>query len=305
MAHETAGDPMTGLKWTQRTTAKIAGELHSLGITVSPRTVARLLTEMNFSLRVNHKKIAGSSHPDRDVQFSRITTLRERCTVDQLPMISVDTKKKELVGLFKNAGAKWDRDPVLVNDHDFRSDATGIAVPYGIYDMHANRGTLFVGVSHDTPEFAVDCIEKWWRSEGRIRYPRAPELAILADGGGSNGATCRAWKVGLQRHLCERHGLTVTVAHFPPGASKWNPIEHRFFSELSKNWAGRPLDSHETILKYARTTATCTGMRVRAHLVKRQYKKGNKITDAEMSRLSITSDEELPRWNYSLAPSSW
>jgi len=303
MKHETAGDPMSGLKWTRRTTAKIAAELQSVGIHVSAKTVARLLTEMGFSLRVNHKKLAGSAHPDRDAQFARIAELRESCAAEHLPIISVDTKKKELVGVFKNAGTKWDREPVLVNDHDFRSEAQGIAVPYGVYDLQANRGTLFVSSSYDTPQFAVDCVEKWWRSEGQQRYAGAERLAILADGGGSNGSRCRAWKIGLQRRLCDHHGLSVTVAHYPPGASKWNPIEHRLFSELSKNGAGRPLDSHETILKYARTTTTSTGLRVRAHPVRRRYEKGIKVSEAQMRELAITRDKAMPSWNYTIVPS--
>lgn len=302
MKHETAGDPMTGLKWTRRTTYKIATELQSFGIQVSTRTVAGLLKKMGFSLRVNHKKLSGNSHPNRDAQFAHIAELRERCVAEQSPIISVDTKKKELVGNFKNQGSKWDREPVLVNDHDFRSEAEGIAVPYGVYDLRANRGTLFVGSSYDTPEFAVQCIENWWRHEGQQRYPNADNLAILADGGGSNGSTCRAWKFGLQRRLCDRYGVTVTVAHYPPGASKWNPIEHRLFSELSKNWAGRPLDSHETILKYARRTTTRTGLRVRARLVQKRFEKGIKITDVQMQELSIEKDEALPKWNYIISP---
>jgi hypothetical protein len=302
MKHETAGDPMSGLKWTRRTTAKIAAELHAFGIQVSDRTVAGLLKKMGFSLRVNHKKLSGSSHPDRDAQFSRIAELREHCATEHLPVISVDTKKKELIGTFRNQGTKWDREPVLVNDHDFRSNADGIAVPYGIYDVQSNRGTLFVSTSYDTPEFAVDCIENWWRTEGQLRYPNADTLTILADGGGSNGSNCRAWKNGLQHRLCNRHGLTITVAHYPPGTSKWNPIEHRLFSELSKNWAGRPLDSLETILKYARTTTTRTGLRVRARQIKRHYKKGIKITDAEMQVLAIKRDVALPKWNYEIRP---
>jgi len=303
MKHETAGDPMGGLKWTRRTTAKISAELKSAGINVCPRTVARLLRQMDFSLRVNHKKLSGRSHPHRDAQFSRIAEMRERGVAGKLPIISIDTKKKELVGNFKNGGAKWDQQPVVVNDHDFRSQADGIAVPYGIYDMQGNRGTLFVGTSHDTPEFAVDCIEKWWRTEGQHRHPHEKRLIILADGGGSNAANSRAFKFGLQHRLCNLHGLTVEVAHYPPGASKWNPIEHRFFAELSKNWAGRPLDSYETILKYARTTTTSTGLRVRAHLVKKPYKKGIKISDTQMRDLAIESNEDLPKWNYSIHPS--
>lgn len=302
MKHETAGDPMSALKWTRRTTTKIAAELHHLGIDVSDRTVAALLKKMGFSLRVNHKKLSGASHLHRDTQFARIAELRERCATENTPVISVDTKKKELVGAFKNPGAKWDREPVLVNDHDFRSDAEGVAVPYGVYDLQANTGTVFIGTSYDTPRFAVDCVEKWWRTEGCKRYPNVKRLTILADGGGSNGCTCRAWKFALQHQLCERHGLTVTVAHYPPGTSKWNPIEHRLFSELSKNWAGRPLNSLETILNYARTTATATGLRVRAHLVRRRYEKGVKITDVQMRQLAITQDDALPRWNYTIAP---
>ncbi len=192
---------------------------------------------------------------------------------------------------------------MLVNDHDFRSEAEGMAVPYGIYDVHANRGTVFVGTSFDTPEFAVESIEKWWRHEGDRRYDHAGHIAILADAGGSNGPNCRAWKDGLQRLLCERHGLTVTVAHYPSGASKWNPIEHRLFSEISKNWAGRPLDSYETILNYIRRTRTKTGLRLRAQLVRKRYEKGVRISDADILQLPISHDSALPRWNYTLTPS--
>jgi hypothetical protein len=302
MRHDTAGDPMTGLKWTRRTTAKLAAELASLGIEVSARTVARLLRQMRFSLCANQKKLSGRSPRERDAQFGRIAKLRHRCASRRLPIISVDTKKKEMVGLFKNPGRAWTSKPLLVNDHDFRSEAEGMAVPYGILDMLANRGTLFVGTSHDTPHFAVDAIEKWWRTEGRDRYPDAQHLAVLADAGGSNGPTCRAWKHGLQTRICDRHGLTVTVAHYPTGASKWNPIEHRLFSEISKNWAGRPLDSYQTILNHIRTTRTTTGLRVRAHLVRRYYKKKTRISDAEMRDLRVAPNKALPKWNYTLRP---
>lgn len=303
MEHDTAGDPMGGLKWTHRTTAKIAAELRSGGIDVSTGTVARLLKGMGYSLRVNHKKVSNGSTVDRDEQFAQIAELRERCAGNGSPIISVDTKKKELVGSFKNAGVAWTRDPVEVNDHDFRSDAAGIAIPYGIYDLHANRGTVFVGMSHDTPQFAVDSIEKWWRIEGRKRHGSSRLLAILADSGGSNGARLRAWKYGLQDKLCNRHGLDVTVAHYPTGASKWNPIEHRLFSEISKNWSGRPLDCYDTILNHLRTTRTSTGLRVRAHLVRKRYVKGLKVDDAQMSLLSIEKHQPLPQWNYTLRPS--
>ena len=302
MVHETAGDPISGLKWTHKTTERIAAELRSLGIAVSARTVAKLLKKMGFSLRVNHKKRSNGSPAQRDAQFAYISELRERFADETNPVISVDTKKKELVGQFKNSGTAWHSEPVLVNDHDFRSDALGIAIPYGIYDLRANRGTVFVGTSHDTPEFAVDAVERWWREEGRQRYPKTVHLGILADGGGSNGARCRLWKHALQRKLCDRHGLDVTVAHYPPGASKWNPIEHRLFSEVSKNWAGRPLDSYETILNYLRTTTTATGLRVRAHLVRRTYRKGKKVSNAQMKKLPIKKHDVHPQWNYTLSP---
>ena len=304
--HETAGDPMTSLKWTRKTTAKIAEELRTLGIDISPNTVGRLLKQTGYSLRVNHKKLARTSKTtpeDRDAQFVHIAELREDFAARGQPIISIDTKKKELVGRFKNAGVAWNREPVQVKDHDFPSDAIGKAVPYGIYDVLANRGTVFVGTSRDTAEFAVDAIEAWWLTEGRSRYDGAKELAILADGGGGNGSSNRAWKLGLYRKLAERHGLTVTVAHYPPGASKWNPIEHRLFSEISKNWAGRPLDSYETVLKYIRSTQTKTGLKVRAHLVDRVYEKGVKITNAQMKTISISRNARLPKWNYTLSPS--
>lgn len=302
MRHDTAGDPMTGLKWTRRTTARIAAEMKSLGIEVSDRTVAKLLKKMGYALRVNHKKLCATSHKDRDAQFNRIADLRDEFARCRRPLISIDTKKKELVGCFKNPGTAWNARPVHVNDHDFRSEAIGMAAPYGVYDLHANKGTVFVGTSSDTPEFAVDCVESWWRTEGLLRYPDETHLAILADGGGSNSATSRAWKYGLQHKLCQPHGLTITVAHYPPGASKWNPIEHRLFSEISKNWAGRPLDSYDTILKYLRSTTTSTGLRVQAHLVERSYQKGVKITDAQMRELAIAKDPDLPKWNYTLCP---
>lgn len=281
---------------------QIAAELHRLGIAVSARTVARLLKKIGFSLRVNHKKLSGASPEERDAQFSHIATLREQFATQGLPLISVDTKKKELIGCFKNAGVSWQTRPVLVNDHDFRSQAIGIAIPYGIYDPQANRGTFFVGTTHDTPEFAVDCVEKWWCIEGRERYAGADRLAILADGGGSNATNSRVWKYQLQTRLCNRHGLRVSVAHYPTGTSKWNPIEHRLFSEVSKNWAGRPLDSYETVLNHLCSTSTATGLRVRAHLVEKPYAKGVKISNEQMKELAITKADDLPRWNYTLRP---
>ncbi|MFC1707441.1 ISAzo13 family transposase [Planctomycetota bacterium] len=302
MRNETAGDPITGLKWTRRTTQKIADQLKTLGVDVSAKTVARLLKQMGFSLRVNHKKLTTGSAPDRDEQFAYIAELRERFAKRGWSIASVDTKKKELVGNFKNGGTAWNRTPTLVKDHDFRSDALGIAIPYGVYDPQANRGSVFIGASHDTPQFAVDNIAKWWVYDGRRRYPRTKQLLLLADGGGSNGHRTRAWKHGLQTRVCDRYGLTVTVCHYPTGASKWNPIEHRLFSEISKNWAGKPLDSYETIQKYVRTTATSTGLEVKAYLVPKVYPKGVRISDDDMAQLKLRKHDTQPTRNYTLSP---
>ena len=305
MEHETAGDPVTGLRWTHKTTAKVAAELCADGIEVSPSTVARLLKQMGFSLRVNHKKLARVckvAPQDRDAQFEHIAKLRNDFAARNLPVISIDTKKKELIGRFKNPGAAWGREPVEVRDHDFLSEAVGKAIPYGIYDVQANLGTVCVGTSRETPEFAVDAIYLWWLQDGRRRYPQAKTLALLADCGGANGPNNRAWKWALNERLVKRLGLSVTVAHYPPGASKWNPIEHRLFSEISKNWAGRPLESWQTMLNYIRTTTTKTGLAVQAHLVDRPYEK-IKVTDAQIKALPITRHERLSKWNYTLSPS--
>lgn len=280
----------------------MARELAQAGIHVSANTVGRLLRSLGFSLRVNHKKLARTSHPDRDTQFRYITSLREAFVSDKLPVVSVDTKKKELIGLFKNSGTVWTKKPILVNDHDFRSDAAGIAVPYGIYDTDANRGHFVVGTSHDTPAFAVDCLVDWWLKFGRHRYPKADHILILADNGGSNGSRCRAWKHNLQTRFSDRFKIAVTLAHYPSGASKWNPIEHRLFSEFSKNCAGRPLDSIETILNYARTTRTSTGLKVTATWSRRHYDTGVKVNNKEMALLNIHFSRTLPQWNYTLSP---
>jgi hypothetical protein len=294
---------MTGLKWTRKTTAKIAAELRADGLSVSPNTVGRLLSLLQFRLRANEKKITRSRPVDRDAQFQKINALRESFAAQGLPIISIDTKKKELVGLFKNAGRQWALEPRPVLDHDFRSDAEGIAVPYGIYLPVPNLGMVFVGTSHDTPEFAAECVEAWWRLDGRVRYPAAGQLLILADSGGSNGYQPRAWKYFLKHRICNAHNLKITVAHYPSGASKWNPIEHRLFSEISKNWAAQPLDSWETILKFIRTTSTTTGLRVQSSLVEKQYATGVRITPAQMRDLAIEADSVLPKWNYTLRPS--
>lgn len=302
MKYETAGDPITGLKWTRRTTHKIADQLKRLGIKVGAKTVAKLLKQMRFSLRVNHKKLTTRSSPDRDEQFAYIAEMRESFTRRGWPIASVDTKKKELVGNFKNNGVAWNRKPLLVNDHDFRSDARGIAIPYGIYDIQANRGSVFVGTSHDTPQFAVDSLATWWRYDGRRRYPNARRLLVLADGGGSNGARTRAWKYEMQKRLCDPYRLSVTVCHYPTGASKWNPIEHRLFSEISKNWAGRPLVDYETVLNCIRSTTTSTGLSVKGYLVDRNYPTDERIGDEQMADIRLEQHNTQPTRNYTLKP---
>ncbi len=302
MKYEAAGDPMTGTKWMKSTPQRIAEILTARGFMISRNTVAALLIDMDFSLKANRKTIATHSSPDRDQQFGIIRGLRESFEATGNPTISVDTKKKELVGAFAHAGRVWTREPIATNDHDFRSDATAIAVPYGLYDVLANTGTVVVGTSSDTPAFAVQSIATWWRHRGRHRYGGKKELLILADGGGSNGYRPRAWKYELQTSLADRYGLTVTVAHYPTGASKWNPIEHRLFSEISKNWAGRPLDSLETMLNYIQTTTTAAGLDVRSYADARQYAKGVKISNTDMKALALEKGRQLENWNYTIRP---
>lgn len=293
---------MTGLKWTRKTTQNIAEFLQRVDIPVSPNTVARLLYQMDFSLRVNRKQIATNSSPYRDQQFQHIAALRARFQRQGLPTISVDTKKRELIGNFKNAGAKWDPFPIPVNDHDFLSDAEGVGISYGIFDPYYNRGTVCVGISHDTPAFAAHSIATWWKREGARRYDYAPKLLILADSGGSNSCRFWAWKTEIQAQLCNRFGLTVTVAHYPTGASKWNPIEHRLFSEISKNWAAEPLTSYEKMLNFIRTTRTNTGLVVRAYLDRNDYPTGLKPNPQQTASLRLRRSKILPQWNYTIAP---
>ena len=308
MKHETGGDPMRSLKWCRTTPAKIAQELSTAGIQVGASTVRRLLKDLlGYSLRVNHKKIeSGIKNPptpkERDRPFDYIGHMRESFAHQGIPIISVDTKKKDLIGNFKNEGSTWRRAPIPVKDHDYPSDAVGRMVPFGIYDTQANQGFVCVGLAGDTPAFAVDSIERWWLEEGYARYPDATELLILADCGGSNGNRSRVWKYRLQKQLCDVYDLNVTVCHYPPGASKWNPIEHRLFSEISKNWAGEPLVSFQTALHYIRTTKTASGLQVEARFVRQKYPTGEQVPQQEMEALLLTSHDSLPAWNYSLAP---
>ena len=301
MDHDTAGDPVSGIKWTRRTTEKIATQLRAGGIDVCANTVAGLVKQLGYRLRVNHKKLTRRRDPGRDVQFSYISAQREHFAANRWPLVSVDAKHRELVGDFANHGQTWSRQPIAVNTYDFPSQADGVAIPYGIYDLRANRASVFVGTSHNTPAFAVDNLAKWWLYHGRRRYPHTSQLLVLADGGGSNGAKARAWRVALQQ-LCDRYGLTITVCHHPTGASKYNPVEHRLFSQISKNWAGRPLDSYETILNYLRTTTTATGLKVNAYLITTDYPTGIKTTDEEMAQLHIRPHQTQPARNYTLCP---
>ena len=290
------------MKWTRKTTEKIAEVLQAIDIPVSANTVARLLYQMDFSLRVNRKQIACNSSPYRDQQFQHIGALRTRFQRRGLPIIGVDSRKRELIGNFKNAGAKWDRSSVLVNDHDFRSEASGVGISYGIYDPPHNRGAVCVGISHDTPAFAAHSIATWWKHEGSRRWGRVPKLLLLADSGGSNSCASWAWKTEIQVQLCNAFGFTVTIAHYPTGASKWNPIEHRLFSEISKNWAAQPLDSYERMLKSIRTTSTQTGLVVTAYLDRKQYPTGLKPDSRLISSLRLKHSNTLPKWNYTIAP---
>jgi hypothetical protein len=302
MERETAGDPISGLRWTRKTTGKIARELGRLGIAASRNTVGRLLRQMKFCLRTNRKTISTGSTSDRDRQFRYLDRQRGQFEKRGDPVLSVDAKKRELIGNFKNPGVKWEQSAAAVNDHDFRTNAKGIGIPYGIYDTQANRGSICLGISHETSAFAVACLHRWWQTEGHKRYPNSNHILILADTGGSNGARRRAWKLELQRQLCDGLGLTVTVAHYPSGASKWNPIEHRLFSQVSRNWAAEPLDSYEKALKFIRTTTTTTGLRVTAHLDTNCYPTGVKVSKRDLAQISIRAKRVLPKWNYTISP---
>src|SRR3970040_1188519 len=266
MKDDTAGDPISGIKWARKAAGKISLQLRQMRIWVSPSPVRPLLKKLDFHLHVNKKTICSTRSEERDRQFKSIRRARTRFERKGLPIISVDTKKREMIGLFKNPGAKWARTATPVNDHDFLSDAVGVAVSYGIYDPQANRGHIVVGTSHDTSQFAGDALALWWKREGRNRYPDADRLLVLADCGGSNSNRVPAWKCALQQKLCDAFGLRVTVAHYPPGTSKWNPIEHRLFSEISKNWSAQLLTSYQKILYLIRATHTRTGLAVNAYL---------------------------------------
>ena len=300
---ETAGDPMSERKWVRGTLEEYSRRLGEVGHWASPPTVGKLLREeLGYSLLGNVKRYEGSNHADRDTQFVYIEEQKRVFEEAGAPIISVDTKKKELVGNFKNAGRSWGKQGEEVNVYDFPSDALARAVPYGIYEVRENRGSVYVSTSADTPEFAVDVIVGWWESEGMQRYAGADELLILADSGGSNSCRSRVWKQKLQEQLADRFGVTVTVCHYPTGCSKWNPIEHRLFSFISINWAAKPLRTLGTLLACIRGTRTKTGLSVEAHRVDATYQKGKKVSDEEMRQLNVKKHAVCPQWNYTISP---
>jgi Rhodopirellula transposase DDE domain len=296
-----AGDPMTGLKWTHKSIRKLCAALRRRRLPCGHGLVARLLRQRQFSLRTNRKRLAGTHDPQRDRQFRYLARVRRWYLSRGLPVISVDTKKKELVGNFKNPGRCWRRDSRAVLDHDFPSWASGHGIPYGIYDVGRDAGYVVIGTSRETGAFAVAAIRRWWLDVGRGSYAGKRRLLIQADGGGANGCRKWAWKVALQG-LADEFGLVITVMHYPPGASKWNLIEHRMFSLISQNWAGEPLVSYEVMLKYIRRTRSATGFHCKARLDTMTYAKGAKITAEEKGAVRLKRRPILPQWNYTIWP---
>ena len=299
----TAGNPMSALRWTNKSTEAIAMELTRRGHPISDRTVARMLDEMGYSLQLNRKQKEGPQHPDRDAQFRYINRQEASFRASGDPVISVDTKKKELLGAFKNGGRTWrpKGKPYGVNVHDWPSRGKGKAIPYGVYDVRDDRAVVNVGISHDTAEFAVESIRRWWRLDGRQRYGSARRLLICADGGGSNSSRTRAWKANLLE-LAEGIGIPITVSHYPPGTSKWNRIEHRLFSFISLTWKGQPLWNLETVINLIGATRTRTGLRVKAVLDTARYETGVKISDEQIDTQRIRRSQFHPEWNYTILP---
>jgi len=301
---ESRGDPMSPLRWTSKSTYQLSGVLESQGFAASPELVRRLLHQAGYSLQAPSKQIEGSQHPDRDGQFRYLNDLAADFVADAQPVISVDTKKKELIGNYSNGGREWqpEREPIEVKDHDFPDRALGEftkAIPYGVFDVTNNQGWVNVGDSADTSEFAVESIRRWWNTLGKARFPDATRLLVTADAGGSNGYRIRAWKKHLAKFAAET-GLTITVCHYPPGTSKWNKIEHRLFSFISKNRRGRPLVDMATIVQLIAGTTTDTGLTVHATHDNTWYQKGIKITDNELAALSINPHDWHGQWNYTI-----
>jgi hypothetical protein len=302
MQEDTAGDPRNDKKWSRKDTRSISREMSDRGVPLCPNTAGKLLKHCQYSLRVNRKSIAETQHPDRNRQFELIADFRKRFEDADRPILSLDTKKKELVGNFKNAGQAWKKEPEQVNQHDFPSQASALVAPYGLYEPVRNRGTIVLGTSADTPEFAVDCLDRWISEFGWTTYPRMKEILLLCDSGGSNGYRPRFWKYALYQTIARVHGITVTVCHYPPGASKWNPVEHRLFSFISLEWAGHPLRSLQTMMTYIQSTTTKTGLKVTALMNEREYEKGKKVPDRLFKAIPLSKHSELPAWNYTIRP---
>jgi hypothetical protein len=297
----TAGDPISGLKWSRKTLEKLQLQLRAKGFRIGRTTIARLLRQRHYALKANRKSIASTHDPDRDRQFRYIDQQRRAFIKAGDPVISVDTKKKELIGRFKNTGRTWRRQTLDVSDHDFPSQSVGKAIPYGIYDLTYNRGYVVVGISHETPEFACAAIHRWWLAEGRRRYPATRQVLIQADCGGANSHRSWRWKAGLQT-LADTFNLSITVTHFPPSASKWNPIEHRMFNLISANWAGQPLVSYETVMKFIRTTRSAQGFTCAAWLDRRTYAIQLKVTPVQRAAINEHPHKLFPHWNYTIRP---
>ena len=297
------GDPQSPLRWTCKSTRTLAAELSRQHHPVSHEKVAQLLREMDYSLQGNRKTEEGADHPDRDAQFQYINDQVRRALAGGRPVISVDTKKKELIGNYENPGRQWrtSKSPDLVNGHDFPAPSVPRAYPYGVYDLARNKGFVNVGTDHDTGAFAVASIRGWWRVEGQRLYPRARRLLITADGGGSNGYRLRVWKLELQK-LADATTLSIEVCHFPPGTSKWNKVEHRLFSFISSNWRGEPLRDYETIVRLIAGTTTAKGLAVSCRLDRRKYPAGRKVTDEEMKKIRMTPKAFHGEWNYVIRP---
>jgi transposase len=297
------GDPESPLRWTCKSVRKLADELNRQGHQVSHRLVAELLQELGFSLQANRKTREGASHPDRNAQFEHINAQVQAYQRAGQPVISVDTKKKELIGDFKNGGRELrpQGDPETVRVHDFVIPELGKATPYGVYDVTHNLGWVNVGIDHDTASFAVESIRRWWQLMGQPRYPNAQRLLITADGGGSNGSRLRLWKIELQK-LADATGLEIAVCHLPPGTSKWNKIEHRLFSYISQNWRGKPLISHEVIVNLIAATTTKTGLKVRCQLDTQSYPKGIVVSDDELAQVNLQPADFHGEWNYVISP---
>jgi transposase len=298
-----SGDPMSSLRWTSKSVRHLSEELQALGHDVSHRLVADLLHECGYSLQANRKTREGSRHPDRDAQFHYINDQVRRFQKRRQPVVSVDTKKKELVGDFKNPGREWRRkgDPEPVRVHDFLIPEQGKAIPYGVYDLNRNEGWVTVGIDHDTASFAVNAIRRWWKVMGRPAYPGATSVLITADAGGSNGPRLRLWKWELQR-LANRTGLSITICHFPPGTSKWNKIEHRLFSHIAMNWRGKPLVSLAAIVSLIGSTRTDAGLRVRSEIDRNSYPMGVVVTDDQMAQVLLQPHRFHEEWNYTIRP---